>query len=158
MLRTIEDSHAPNLRTMSTNGRRYYGRHQYQAFLLSILATFPDLAFQIDDLYWMGNDKDGYLTAMRWSIVGQHNGWGVYGTPTGRPIHMWGINKSFTLKQDKYSMKSVTAESLENGCSSTSSRLCNKAGLNNLPRLDRINTMGMENFSSEFENTRTIYY
>ena len=93
MLGTIEASHAPNLRTLSTNGRRLYGRHQYQAFLLSILATFPDLAFQIDDLYWMGNDKDGYLTAMRWSIVGRHSGWGVYGAPTGRPVHMWGITQ-----------------------------------------------------------------
>jgi len=93
MLRTIKESHAPNLRTLSSNGRRFYGRHQYQAFLLSLLATFPDLAFQIDDLYWMGNDNDGYRTAMRWSIVGRHNGWGIYGAPTGRPVHMWGITQ-----------------------------------------------------------------
>lgn len=93
MLRTINDTHAPNLRTLCSNGRRFYGRNQFQSFLLSLLATFPDLAFQIDDLYWMGNDKDGYLTAMRWSIVGTHQGWAIYGPPTGRPIQMWGITQ-----------------------------------------------------------------
>ncbi len=93
MLRTVTESHAPNLRTLSSNGRRFHGRHQYQAFLLSLLAMFPDLAFQIDDLYWMGNDNDGYRTAMRWSIVGKHDGWGIYGAPTHRPIHMWGITQ-----------------------------------------------------------------
>ncbi|MBN2499859.1 MAG: ester cyclase [Anaerolineales bacterium] len=93
MLRTLKESHAPNFHTLSSNGRRFYGRNQYQAFLLSLLATFPDLAFQIDDLYWMGNDNDGYRTAMRWSIVGRHDGWGIYGPPTGRPVHMWGITQ-----------------------------------------------------------------
>lgn len=93
MLRAITNSHAPNLRVLSSNGRRFYSRAQYQAFLLSLLATFPDLAFQIDDLYWMGNDKEGYHTAMRWSIAGTHQGWGIYGAPTGRPVQMWGITQ-----------------------------------------------------------------
>jgi predicted ester cyclase len=93
MLKTVYDSHMSSVQVLSSNGRRLYGRHQYQAFLLSLLATFPDLAFQIDDLYWMGNDNDGYRTAMRWSIVGRHDGWGIYGAPTGRPVHMWGITQ-----------------------------------------------------------------
>ena len=93
MLKTITRSHAANVRVLSSNGRRFYGRNQYQSFLLSLLAAFPDLAFQIDDLYWMGNDKEGYRTAMRWSIVGTHRGWGIYGPPTGRPIQIWGITQ-----------------------------------------------------------------
>ncbi|UCC51055.1 MAG: ester cyclase [Anaerolineaceae bacterium] len=87
MLRTINKSHAPNLRTLSSNGRRFYGRNQLQSFYLSLLA------FEIDDLYWMGNDSEGYLTAMRWSIIGRHCGWGIYGPPTGRPVHIWGITQ-----------------------------------------------------------------
>ncbi|WP_420628503.1 ester cyclase [Candidatus Leptofilum sp.] len=93
MLQSLYDSHAANVRVLSSNGRRLYGRAQFQAFLLSLLATFPDLAFQIDDLYWMGNDDEGYRTAMRWSIVGKHDGWGIYGAPTGRPVQMWGITQ-----------------------------------------------------------------
>ena len=93
MLKAIAQSHAPNVRVLSSNGRRFYGRNQYQSFLLGLLATFPDLAFQIDDLYWMGNDEEGYRTAMRWSVVGSHSGWGMYGAPTGRPVHLWGISQ-----------------------------------------------------------------
>lgn len=93
MLGTVHDSHAANVQVLAANGRRFYGRGNYQSFLLSILAMFPDLAFQIDDLYWMGNEQDGYLTAMRWSITGTHRGWGIYGVPTKRPIHMWGITQ-----------------------------------------------------------------
>ena len=46
------------------------GRGDYQSFVLSIMAMFPDLALQIDDIYWMGNDDDGYLVSVRWSILG----------------------------------------------------------------------------------------
>lgn len=93
MLKSVERSHAANVRVLSSNGRRFYGRAQYQAFWLSMLAAFPDLAFQIDDLYWMGNDQDGYRTATRWSLVGHHDGWGQYGAPTHRPVYAWGISQ-----------------------------------------------------------------
>ena len=33
------------------------------------MAMFPDLALQIDDIYWMGNDDEGYLVSVRWSIL-----------------------------------------------------------------------------------------
>ncbi|MCK4897906.1 MAG: ester cyclase, partial [Anaerolineales bacterium] len=74
-------------------GRVYYGRGAYKSFILSIMAMFPDLVHQIDDIYWMGNDQDGYLTSVRWSIVGTHRGAGIYGPPTGRSIYMWGISQ-----------------------------------------------------------------
>ena len=54
---------------------------------------FPDLALQIDDLYWMGNDQDGYLAAVRWSILGTHRGNSIYGHPTGRAVKIWGISQ-----------------------------------------------------------------
>ena len=57
------------------------------------MAMFPDLALQIDDIYWMGNDDDGYLVSLRWSILGSHLGNGIYGAPTGRRINMWGISQ-----------------------------------------------------------------
>ncbi len=93
MLGEVRQSHAPSIHVTASNGRRLYGRGDYQSFVLSILAMFPDLAFQIDDLYWMGNDKDDYITAMRWSITGAHQGWGIYGPPTGRPVNIWGITQ-----------------------------------------------------------------
>ena len=57
-----------------------------------MIAMFPDLHLAVDDVYWMGNAKDGYTVSVRWSAQGSHRGYGPYGEPTGRPISLWGIN------------------------------------------------------------------
>ncbi len=93
MLGTVRQAYAPQMRFRGSTNRVYYGRGEYQSFILSLMAMFPDLALQIDDIYWMGNDQDGYLTSVRWSISGAHRGHGIYGPPTGRPISMWGISQ-----------------------------------------------------------------
>ena len=54
---------------------------------------FPDLALTIDDQYWMGNEREGFTTSTRWSMVGTHTGPGVYGQPTGRRVYIWGITQ-----------------------------------------------------------------
>jgi hypothetical protein len=60
--------------------------------MLSLLAMFPDMLFSLVDLYWMGNPKDGFLVAIRWSMLGTHRGHGRYGPPTGKEITLWGIS------------------------------------------------------------------
>ncbi len=93
MLGTVRQAYAPDLRFQGSTGRAFSGRSEYQAFVLSFMAMFPDLALRVDDVYWMGNDAEGYLTSVRWSISGTHRGFGVYGAPTGRQINMWGISQ-----------------------------------------------------------------
>ena len=56
-----------------------------------MLAMFPDAAHRVDDLYWMGNDRDGYTVAVRWTLDGTHRGPGPYGPPTGRRVRQWGL-------------------------------------------------------------------
>lgn len=97
MLSKVDEAYTPTLNFRGSTGRKYYGRGAYKSYILSIMATFPDLVFQIDDIYWMGNDKEGYKTSVRWSIIGTHRGAGVYGAPTGRPITMWGISQHHIL-------------------------------------------------------------
>ncbi len=89
----IRDAYAPNMRFFGPTNRAYYGHGEYQAFVISMLAMFPDLAMYVDDVYYMGNDTEGYLVSVRWSVVGSHGGPGIYGAPTGRPISMWGITQ-----------------------------------------------------------------
>ena len=93
MLGSVRDAYDSKLRFQGSTGRVFHGRGEYQSFILSMMAMFPDLALQVDDIYWMGNDQDGYLTSVRWSITGTHRGMGIYGPPTGRPINMWGISQ-----------------------------------------------------------------
>jgi predicted ester cyclase len=89
----IDDAYGATMRFHGPTDREFYGRGEYKSFVLSIMAMFPDLALQIDDLYWMGNDTEGYLASVRWSIIGTHRGVGVYGPPSGRRITMWGITQ-----------------------------------------------------------------
>ena len=92
-LSTIDRAYAPNVRWMGPTDRRLQGRGDLKSFVLSMLATFPDLAVSVDDVYWMGNEADGYLVSVRWSALGTHRGHGVYGAPTGRRVALWGISQ-----------------------------------------------------------------
>lgn len=87
----METVYAPSVLFQGTGNRAYHGVGQLRSFMLSQLAMFPDLSFTIDDLYWMGNAKDGFLVAIRWSMDGTHRGNGRYGAPTGRETNLWGI-------------------------------------------------------------------
>ncbi len=73
--------------------RKFSGAGDYQQFLSSIRSAFPDLEVQVDEVYWMGNDNDGYLTSERWSAEGTHTGAGLYGEPTGKSVQIWGITQ-----------------------------------------------------------------
>lgn len=92
-LSRIDEAYAPNLRFRGSNDRVYYGLGDYKSFVLSTLAMFPDLAHQVDDVYWMGNERDGFLVSVRWTLQGTHGGAGVYGQPTSRDVLMWGIDQ-----------------------------------------------------------------
>lgn len=87
----MDQVYHPAVLTQATGGRVFHGVGQLRSFALSQLAMFPDLLFSIDDLYWMGNPKEGFLVAIRWSIDGTHRGNGRYGAPTGREVDLWGI-------------------------------------------------------------------
>lgn len=91
LLDTVDDAYAAGFRLHGPTDLELYGRGQYKAYVLSLLAMLPDLAYQVDDLYWMGNEQEDYLVALRWSILGTHRGHGFLGAPTGRPVRLWGL-------------------------------------------------------------------
>ena len=73
--------------------RNSHGRKAYKLFLESMYVTFPDLQLQVDEVYWMGNDVQGYLTSERWSATATHLGPALYGAPTGCQVQIWGITQ-----------------------------------------------------------------
>ncbi|MEO0563010.1 MAG: ester cyclase [Chloroflexota bacterium] len=89
----LNKCYASNVRYHGSTDREFHTVNAIKSFNLSIMAMFPDLAMQIDDIYWMGNDDQGYRVSVRWSIVGTHRGNGIYGPPTGRQAYMWGISQ-----------------------------------------------------------------
>jgi predicted ester cyclase len=91
LLDRIATSYAPGLRFHGPSDRELFGRGDYTSYVLTLLAMFPDAAHRVDDVYWMGNDRDGYTVAVRWTLDGTHRGHGPYGPPTGRRVRQWGL-------------------------------------------------------------------
>jgi len=73
--------------------RKFKGKIQLRNFIISMIATFPDLALSIEDIYWMRNEQDEYLVSVRWGAVGTHKGNGLYGSPTDKECLIWGITQ-----------------------------------------------------------------
>ena len=92
--------YAPGIVFEGSSGRVYRGVGQVRSHVMSMIAMFPNLAVSVDDVYWMGNARDGYLVAVRWGGIGAHRGNGPYGDPTGREAHVWGISQ-WLVKDDR---------------------------------------------------------
>ena len=76
-----------------TTDRKYSGTNAYQEYFDELRTTFPDLKMQVDEVYWMGNDTDGWLISTRWSAEGTHLGKGFYRTLTGAVCQIWGVTQ-----------------------------------------------------------------
>lgn len=90
LLNKIPGYYAANTPFHAPSDRQLYGLGAIRAFVLAILAAFPDGMIEIDDLYWNGNEQEGYRAAIRWTFMGTHRGFGIYGKATGRPIRLIG--------------------------------------------------------------------
>ena len=89
----LSSTHAADFPFAGPTDRKFSGVDAYMDFLSSIQTAFPDLVVQVDEVYWMGNDNDGYLTSERWSAEGTHTGNGFYGEPTRKAVQIWGITQ-----------------------------------------------------------------
>ena len=69
------------------------GSGPYLEMVSELRRAIPDLSLQVDEVYWMGNDDDGYLSSERWSATGTHSGDGLYGAPSGAHVQLWGITQ-----------------------------------------------------------------
>ena len=78
----LNSAYSNNVEFEGSTGRKFKGISKLRNFIISMISCFPDLALSIEDLYWMGNAKDGYLVSIRWGAVGTHKGNGIYGAPT----------------------------------------------------------------------------
>ena len=94
-LSAIDRAYAPNVRWYGPTNRIGYGRGDVRSMARSLLSTFPDLGLNVDEVYWMGNDDEGYRVSVRWSALGTHRGWSLYGEPTGRRVHIWGLQQLY---------------------------------------------------------------
>ena len=101
LLNKIDEYYVDNYVCYTTNNRMLYGLRDYKAHLLSLLAAFPDARICVDHVCWLGNEKNGYSAAVRWTLQGIHDGPGIYGEPTGKRIYLLGITH-YEVREGKF--------------------------------------------------------
>ena len=75
------------------SNRKFSGYIEYRKMMHDLSTAFPDLKLQMDEVYWMGNDEEGYLSSERWSATATHGGDGIYGLATNVSVQIWGITQ-----------------------------------------------------------------
>lgn len=76
-------------------------------FWMGLRASFPSAQFKIDHCIGREDEMMPPRVAIRWSLNGKHDGWGIFGTPTGAHIHImgathaefgpWGLRREYVV-------------------------------------------------------------
>ncbi len=76
-------------------------------FWMGLRASFPNAEFKIEHQIGREDPMMPPRAAIRWGLWGKHDGWGVFGAPTGAPVYVMGathvefgprgIRREFTL-------------------------------------------------------------
>ncbi len=61
-------------------------------FWMGLRASFPNARFEIHHQIGRDDPMMPPRAAIRWSLHGQHDGWGSFGAPTGAEVHVLGIS------------------------------------------------------------------
>ena len=93
-MKALSADYAEDVAFEGTSGRAFTGVVAYRDYVESLRACLPDLRLAVAEVYWMGNDDDGWLVATRWTAEGTHLGGTLLGEPTGRRCRVWGITQS----------------------------------------------------------------
>ena len=92
LVNMVREHYAPQFLAFVPDSRKLYGYGDYENFVITLLACFPDLALTIGHQCVQGDEERGFRVATRFTLQGTHEGFGPYGKPTGRRIFLIGIS------------------------------------------------------------------
>lgn len=94
----VAEFYRPDYRFHGPSGVRLRTRTGFSAHVLGLLAAFPDAVMRLEHVCHgndyrqdRGNDPTGERVAVRWRLLGTHDGPGRYGRPTGRRVDVLGV-------------------------------------------------------------------
>jgi predicted ester cyclase len=76
-----------------TDNRELKTLANIRAYHLGFVAQFPDGHMNIEHIYSLGNDSEGYRVAVRWRFTGTHERYGWYGEPTHKRVNILGVSQ-----------------------------------------------------------------
>ncbi|MCW8333312.1 ester cyclase [Vibrio sp. SCSIO 43135] len=88
-------------------GRTALSHHEIDHFWISLRSSFPNAKFTVHHRIGRDDPMMSPRAAIRWSLQGKHEGYGAFGQPTGKEVHImgishaefgpWGLRREFTL-------------------------------------------------------------
>lgn len=86
-------------------------------FWMGLRASFPNAEFRIQHRIGLDDPMMPPRAAVRWSLHGKHDGWGVFGRPTGAEVYVlgmshaefgpWGLRREYTLYDETAIWKQI---------------------------------------------------
>ncbi len=88
-------------------GQAAHSHGDADRFWMGLRASFPSAKFTIDHQIGRDDEMMPPRAALRWSLYGKHDGWGVFGPPTGAEVYIlgashaefgpWGLRREYVL-------------------------------------------------------------
>ncbi|MBL4871820.1 MAG: ester cyclase [Rhodobacteraceae bacterium] len=88
----IETEYDRAVQTEYPGGVTGHSFSSVDSFWMGLRASFPNANFEIH--HQIGRDDPAMppRAAIRWSLQGKHDGWGVFGRPSGAEVHVMGMS------------------------------------------------------------------
>lgn len=94
-----------------------HGHPSVDEFWMGLRASFPNAKFQVDHVIGRDDPMMPPRAAVRWSLHGKHDGWGRFGTPTGKDLYVlgishaefgsWGLRREYTIFDETMIWKQI---------------------------------------------------
>ena len=68
------------------------GHEASDGFWMGLRASFPSAVFAVHHCIGRDDSTMPPRAALRWSLHGRHDGWGVFGSPTNADVYVLGIS------------------------------------------------------------------
>lgn len=102
-------------------GQTGHGWSDADGFWLALRSAFPDAEFRIHHVVGRSDPGLSPRAALRWSLDGRHDGWGMFGRPTGALVHVmglshaefgpWGLRREYVLLDETAIWKQILLHS-----------------------------------------------
>ena len=90
--KTIENNYDRAIKQFQPGGIIGYGRDEVTSFWIMLRTAFPNASFNVEHISYTEEKEQPKKAAIRWSLIGKHDGQGNFGVPSGTNIYIMGIN------------------------------------------------------------------
>lgn len=104
-------------------GETGHGREPVDRFWMGLRASVPNAKFTIHHQIGRDDPMMPPRAAIRWSLQGKHDGWGMFGAPTGADLFVlgishaefgpWGLRREYTLFDETSVWKQILLQTGE---------------------------------------------